>query len=248
MNYIKKICDIRLSDVALVGGKTASLGQMMGGLSDKGIVVPNGFALTAQAYDYFITYNDLQKSVQNALAQITDPEDNQTLSRVGEHIRALIQGGTWPTDLAAEIESAYADLSAQYAVSNVDVAVRSSATAEDLPGASFAGQQESYLNIVGVKALLEHCKQCFASLYTDRAIVYRIDKGFAHIPISLSVAVQKMVRADKGCAGVAFSLDTESGFKDAIVINAAYGLGEVVVQGLVTPDEYVLHKPTLAQG
>ena len=186
--------------------------------------------------------------LQDLLASITDTKDIDKVAHVAKQIRAMIASGIIPQDLAQEIETAYRSLCREYKARNLDVAVRSSATAEDLPGASFAGQQETYLGVRGAHNVLESCKKVFASLFTQRAIIYRMEKGFEHTKIGISIAVQKMVRSDKAVSGVAFSLDTESGFKNVVVINAAYGLGEAIVQGIATPDEYVVFKPTLSDG
>jgi pyruvate,water dikinase len=246
MRYIKPFTDIRAKDVPLVGGKTASLGEMMHHLRAEGILIPDGFAITSDAYWHYIQSNQLQEKINAALTQLVHHDnDVQTVQRVGATVRNLIENASMPHDLADEIERAYEHLSVQYQCNNVDVAVRSSATAEDLPGASFAGQQETYLNIHGVSSLLVHCKKSFASLFTDRALVYRMAKGFSHTKVALSIAVQKMVRSDLACSGVAFSVDTDTGFKDVVLINASWGLGETIVQGLVTPDEYVVYKPFL---
>ncbi len=236
-----------IDDVPIVGGKNASLGEMYCELTSKGINVPNGFALTAHAYDYFIAHSKLHIKIQNILRKIKKGNVG-SLHKHGSEIRHLILDSDFPEDLVKEIKEAYEKLSKQYKTNNVDVAVRSSATAEDLPDASFAGQQETYLNIKGYKQVIEACKKCIASLYTDRAISYRVDKKFSHYKIKLSVGIQKMVRSDKANSGVMFTIDTESGFKDVVYITAAYGLGENVVQGKVIPDEYYVFKPTLKEG
>lgn len=246
MQYIKTFPQISQHDVASVGGKTASLGEMYNNLSSYGIRIPNGFAITAAAYRYLITENNLEQKIREQLACITDYENTTVLQTVSEQIRALIEHAVLPADLTQEIIIAYKQLSQEYRSKNIFVAVRSSATAEDLPNASFAGQQETYLYIQGDDALLQACKKCFASLFTARAIVYRHTQGFDHFDVALSICVQKMVRADKGASGVAFTLDTETGFPDVISITAAYGLGESVVQGIVNPDEYVLYKKTFS--
>lgn len=248
MKFIKPFRSLTLSDVSLVGGKTASLGQMIASLSDSGITVPDGFAITADAYWHYVDYNNLMPQIEHHMQEIRDYSDVHTLKQAGHAIRNLFVRARMPDDLAAEILSAYNQLAKEYRQAKLSVAVRSSATAEDLPTASFAGQQESYLNISGDYQLIEACKKCFASLFTDRAIVYRHDKNFDYKKIALSIAVQKMVRSDKACSGVAFSIDTETGFKNAVIINASYGLGEAIVQGLVVPDEIVIFKPTLQQG
>ncbi len=235
------------NDVGLVGGKNASLGEMYTSLSGVGVRVPNGFAITAQAYFYFLKESNLDEKIKNILSDL-DTKNIRNLQERGKKIRNLILKASFPKDLEEEIFKSYKKLSETYQEKEVDVAVRSSATAEDLPTASFAGQQETYLNIKGKKALLEATKKCIASLFTDRAISYRTDKGFDHFKIGLSVGVQKMVRSDLAGSGVMFTLDTESGFPDAIVINASWGLGEMVVQGKVIPDEFWVYKKTLEKG
>lgn len=248
MKYIRFFEDVRLEDVPSVGGKNASLGQMIADLGSQGISVPGGFAVTADGYWHFLEANKLVEPIKAALATLIDYHDGAMLQKVGAQIRGLMVAGTMPDDLRAEINAAYDELAKRYNQATLDVAVRSSATAEDLPNASFAGQQETYLNIRGHDALIDACKKCIASLFTDRAISYRIEKGFDHMKVALSIGVQKMVRSDLASAGVAFSLDTESGFKDVVMIDASYGLGESVVKGLVIPDEYVVHTPTLRKG
>ncbi|MBI4806324.1 MAG: phosphoenolpyruvate synthase [Desulfovibrio sp.] len=237
---------LTIEDVPLVGGKNASLGEMYRELGQKGVRVPNGFAVTAAAYRRLLGHNNAAQKIKDILADL-NTSDMENLAQRGRKVRALIRSLSFPDDLRQAIEAAYADLEKQYGA-NCDVAVRSSATAEDLPDASFAGQQETYLNIHGVEELIEACQRCFASLFTNRAISYRVDKGFDHFAIALSIGVQKMVRSDLACSGVMFSIDTESGFKDAVYITGAWGLGENVVQGAVSPDEYYVFKPTLAQG
>ncbi|MEK6967832.1 MAG: phosphoenolpyruvate synthase [Nanoarchaeota archaeon] len=235
-----------IEDVPLVGGKNASLGEMYKHLTPKGVSIPNGFAITATAYRHFIESAGLKHKIEAELKDL-NIKDIEQLQLKGKRARDIIRQAEFPEDLKSEIRGAYALLCKQYNA-NTDVAVRSSATAEDLPDASFAGQQETFLNIRGEHELLEACKKCFASLFTNRAIVYRADKGFSQFSVYLSIGVQKMVRSDKACSGVMFSIDTESGFKDVVEISAAYGLGENVVQGAVNPDEYVVFKPTLAKG
>ncbi|MGN6546533.1 MAG: phosphoenolpyruvate synthase [Aureliella sp.] len=244
--YIKWFSEITIDDVPLVGGKNASLGEMVRELTGRGVKVPDGFAITAEAYRYFIRQAGLDNYIHATLADL-DTSDMANLSQRGHAVREAIRGAALPEDLQQLIAAAYRRLQNDNPVAP-DVAVRSSATAEDLPDASFAGQQETYLNVEGVASLLETCKRCFASLFTDRAISYRVDKGFDHFKIALSIGVQRMVRSDLACSGVMFTIDTESGFRDAVLINAAYGLGENVVQGSVTPDEYVVFKPTLKTG
>ena len=246
MKYIRPFSCIGIEDIPTVGGKNASLGEMYRELSQHGIQVPNGFATTAEAYQEFITYNRLHEKISSALDNL-DVHDLDALALTGAKIRQWINHAHIPETMEAEITQAYQQLEEEYGHS-VDVAVRSSATAEDLPNASFAGQQETYLNIRGSLNLLTTCKRVFASLFTDRAISYRTDHGFNHMDVSLSIGVQKMVRADLGASGVMFTLDTESGFKDAVFINAAYGLGENVVQGTLNPDEYYVFKTTLKRG
>lgn len=246
MRYIKTFAQIRLTDLPLVGGKNASLGEMFSELVPQGLRIPNGFAITADGYWAYLAYNDLTDKIQDLLATL-DAKNLAQLQQVGQTIRNWIINGQMPPDLKEEIHQAYQALESEYRPM-IEVAIRSSATAEDLPGASFAGQQETYLNIAGDRHIVHTTKRVFASLFTNRAISYRADKGFAHDKVALSVTVQKMVRADKGVSGVMFTLDTESGFKDVVLINAAYGLGENVVQGAVNPDEYLVHKPTLLAG
>ncbi|MFZ8832176.1 MAG: phosphoenolpyruvate synthase, partial [Thermodesulfobacteriaceae bacterium] len=238
--------DISYKDVPLVGGKNASLGEMYSKLTPKGINVPDGFAVTAEAYKYFIQKNHLDDKIREALKGL-DTHDVLDLQRRGRIVRNLILNAQMPKELEEEIRKAYRILEDEYG-KNLDVAVRSSATAEDLPDASFAGQQETYLNVRGEDAVVEHVKKCFASLFTDRAISYREDKGFDHFNVYLSVAVQKMVRSDSACSGVMFTLDTESGFRDVVYITGSWGLGEYVVQGKVNPDEFYVFKPTLKLG
>ncbi|ACN99116.1 phosphoenolpyruvate synthase [Sulfurihydrogenibium azorense Az-Fu1] len=239
--------EVGMEDIELVGGKNASLGEMIKGLSSIGIKVPMGFVVTSAAYWYFVDYNNLRDKIKEILTGL-DPNNIEDLSKRGLTIRELIKGGTFPEDLKNEILKAYEDLSKMYNQFRVDVAVRSSATAEDLPNASFAGQQDTYLNIKGDETLLSAIKSCFASLFTDRAISYREAFKFDHFAIGLAVGVQKMVRSDLASSGVSFSIDSDSGFKDVVLINASYGLGEMVVQGAVTPDEFLVFKPTLKEG
>ena len=239
--------DLGIDDVPIVGGKNAALGEMFANLTKLGINVPNGFAITARAYNEFLDKAGIRADMEKILKDL-DTGNMRALQKAGKKVRKLILKSKLPKDLEYEIAGAYQELGKQFSVAEPDVAVRSSATAEDLPDSSFAGQQETYLNIVGVKDLLYAVKECIASLFTDRAISYRQDRGFAHTAVALSVGVQKMVRADKGVSGVAFSIDTETGFDKVVVINASYGLGEMVVQGKVTPDEFVVFKPTLAEG
>lgn len=239
--------EVGMEDIELVGGKNASLGEMIKNLSPLGIKVPMGFVVTSKAYWYFVESNNLKDKIRNTLAGL-DPNNIEDLSKKGLAIRDMIKGGTFPQDLKDEILKAYEKLSNMYNQYRVDVAVRSSATAEDLPNASFAGQQDTYLNIKGDEDLLAAIRSCFASLFTDRAISYRESFKFDHFAIGLSVGVQKMVRSDLAASGVAFSIDSDSGFRDVVLINASYGLGEMVVQGAVTPDEFLVFKPTLKEG
>ena len=244
--YIKRFAECGIDDVAEVGGKNASLGEMYSKLSEQGIRIPNGFAITANAYRHYIRSAGLDAFIRTEIKAL-NPDDMQALSATGERIRSAIQAAPLPEDLQAEILAAYAEMAQRYG-DNPDVAVRSSATAEDMPDASFAGQQESLLNISGDQALLDACRHVFASLWTNRAISYRAHQNYDPFDVALSIAVQKMVRSDLGASGVVFSLDTESGFRDVVFITAAWGLGENVVQGAVNPDEFYVHKPTLAQG
>ncbi len=243
--WIRRFDALGSGDVASVGGKNASLGEMIGTLAGQGVAVPDGFATTAEAYRAFLESNDLGGKIRDLLGELE--RDEKPLAKVGRSIRRLITGGDFPEEFAEELKGAYADLCDRYDVDEVDVAVRSSATAEDLPEASFAGQQETFLNVSGEQDLLEACRKCYASLFTDRAISYREEHGFDHMKVALSVGVQKMVRSDRSGSGVMFSIDTETGFPDVVVINAAWGLGENVVQGTVTPDEYRVFKPLLGE-
>ena len=238
--------ELGISDVPVVGGKNASLGEMYRKLTKKGVSIPNGFAITAEAYRYLLREAGIEDDIKRILKDL-DTHDIRNLRVRGQKVRKAILGAEFPQDLKDAITKAYARLCKGYGA-NTDVAVRSSATAEDLPDASFAGQQETYLNIRGDYELLEACKKCFASLFTDRAISYREDKGFDHFKIALSIGVQKMVRSDKASSGVMFTIDTESGFKDVVFITSSYGLGENVVQGAVNPDEFYVFKPTLKKG
>ena len=235
--------NLKREDVALVGGKNSSLGEMVQTLGAKGIKVPPGFATTSDAFRRFIIDNDLTSVLDDRLGELT--AGKKTLAETGRAIREAIAHGDWPADVEADIRRAYRELSERAGIENLSVAVRSSATAEDLPDASFAGQQETYLNVEGEDELLAACRNCYASLFTDRAISYRAAKGFDHLAVALSVGVQQMVRSDTGGSGVMFSIDTESGFDKVVLINAAWGLGENVVQGAVTPDEFQVYKPFL---
>jgi pyruvate,water dikinase len=244
--FIRWFDEIGIGDVGLVGGKNASLGEMYRELTPKGVRVPNGFAVTAEGYRHFVRASGLEETIAAALRGL-DTRDLAALAERGRAVREAILAAPLPPDLRQEIAAAYARLCREYGP-DADTAVRTSATAEDLPEASFAGAGESYLNVRGERALLDACRLCTASLFTDRGISYRADKGYAHSAVALSIGVQKMVRSDLGAAGVMFTLDTESGFPDVVLISAAYGLGEVVVKGRVDPDEFLVFKPTLRQG
>ena len=244
--YVRFFEDFGIDDVPLVGGKNASLGEMIQKLAGQGVRVPHGFAITAAAYRYMLDEAGAWDRLHAELDDI-DPADVAALARKAKRAREIVYGAGLPDDLAAQILGAYRTLQQEYG-EEVSLAVRSSATAEDLPTASFAGQQDSYLNIKGDESLLDTCRRCFASLFTDRAIHYRIDQGFDHFKVSLSIGVMKMVRSDISSSGVMFSLDTESGFRDAVFVTGAYGLGENVVQGAVDPDEFYVHKPTYLAG
>ncbi|MCK4592553.1 phosphoenolpyruvate synthase [Candidatus Parcubacteria bacterium] len=238
--------EVTNKDVGLVGGKNASLGEMYQKLTKKKVNIPNGFALTAYAYRQFMKESGLMDEIKNILRDL-DTHNIRNLSERGERVRHAIMAAKFPEHLGDEIAKAYEKMEKVYG-KNVDMAVRSSATAEDLPDASFAGQQDTYLNIKGIHNILYATHQCIASLFTNRAISYREDKGFDHFTIALSVGIQKMVRSDRAISGVMFSIDTESGFRDAVLINAAYGLGENIVQGKITPDEFYVFQPTLKKG
>lgn len=243
-SLVRNFDGLKREDIAIVGGKNASLGEMIGALSARGIAVPPGFATTAEAYWSFVEGNRLRERTASLIA---DWQAGKTsLAETGRVIRDLFMHGDWPEPTADAILRAYRSLSQQLGQDDPAVAVRSSATAEDLPDASFAGQQETFLNIAGERALLDACRRCYASLFTDRAISYRQTKGFDHMKVALSIGVQQMVRSDIGGAGVMFSIDTETGFDKVVLINAAFGLGENVVQGAVDPDEYHVFKPLLA--
>src|SRR5947209_4218753 len=243
---VKKIVlefsEVSSRDAERVGGKNA-LGEMIRALKKKRVRVPDGFATTAKAFRLFLRENKIDKKIRAEIEHLK--KGSKSLSRAGKALRALFLRGKFPEQVEEQIREAYHELSRRYNKRAVDVAVRSSATAEDLPEASFAGQQETFLNISGAEAVVEACRKCYASLFTDRAISYREEKGFDHLKIALSAGVQKMVRADK--AGVMFSIDTESGFPNIVRISAAWGLGEVVVKGAVNPDEYTVFKPLLGK-
>jgi pyruvate,water dikinase len=241
--YVRWFDALGSDDVSAVGGKNASLGEMIGSLKEHGIRVPDGFATTARAYREYMQANDIEERIRALLDEWKD--GSKSLEKVGRSIRRLFKNGDFPPDIEQAIRKAYTELCRRYDDDEVDVAARSSATAEDLPEASFAGQQESFLNVTGADELLAACRDCYASLFTDRAVSYREEKGFDHMQVALSVGIQKMVRSDKAAAGVMFTIDTETGFEDALIINAAWGLGENVVQGSVNPDETVVFKPLL---
>jgi pyruvate,water dikinase len=243
--FIKWFENLKMEDVPLVGGKNASLGEMIQNLGEKGVNVPSGFAVTAYAYKYMIEKAGIDVKIRETLSDL-DTHDVHNLAERGQKIRDFVKNTPIPPELEKDIRKCYAEMGNRYG-KNVDVAVRSSATAEDLPDASFAGQQETYLNVRGEEELLEKVRDCFASLFTNRAISYRVDKGFDHFSVFISVGVQKMVRSDLASSGVVFSIDTESGFKDAVYITGAYGLGENVVQGIVNPDQFYVFKPTLKE-
>jgi pyruvate, water dikinase len=244
-SFVRWFDTLSIKDVPIVGGKNASLGEMIRTLKSKKVKVPDGFATTSDAYWEFLKHNRLHKEIGALLKELKSTKSS--LETVGAKIRRLIHAGEFSPKVAEQILAAYRQLSQNSKKRNIDVAVRSSATAEDLPSASFAGQQDTYLNVRGEKELLESCKACFASLFTDRAIAYREAKHFNHLKVALSIGIEKMVRSDKGSAGVMFTLDTETGFRDVVVINAAFGLGENVVQGTIDPDEYVVFKPLLGK-
>jgi pyruvate,water dikinase len=243
--FVRSFSEFGIEDVGLVGGKNASLGEMYQKLQTQGVRVPNGFATTAGAYWHVLGTNVL-KDLHEVLDNL-DPNDMDDFSRRARHARELVYGAGIPEDLARQIISGYRELQNQYG-EQVSVAVRSSATAEDLPNASFAGAQETFLNVRGEQAILDACRRCFASLFTDRSIHYRIDEGFDHFKVALSIGIMKMVRSDLASSGVMFTIDTESGFRDVVFITGSYGLGENIVQGAVDPDEFYVHKPMLRDG
>jgi len=244
--YIRWFADIRNEDVGLVGGKNASLGEMYSELTPKGVKIPDGFAVTAEGYWHVLDSAGILDDLKETLAGL-DRSDVADLAKRGKQARDLILSAGIPDDLWSELKAAYDMLCDEYG-SNADVAVRSSATAEDLPTASFAGQQETYLNVRGYQALREAYIKCLASLFTDRAIAYRIDNHFDHFRVALSVGVMKMVRSDLAASGVIFTLDTDTGFRDVVLITGSYGLGEMIVQGAVNPDEFYVFKPTFRKG
>jgi pyruvate,water dikinase len=246
MKWIRQFEEIGIDDIALVGGKNASLGEMIGELKDQGVAVPEGFAVTAEAYKYLLQSTGIDEEIKQILSKL-NVLDMSELQEKGKRIRSLVRTAKFPQDLRDEIVSAYTAM-CEKSGHKVDVAVRSSATAEDLPDASFAGLQQTFLHITGKRELLRACSNCFASLFTNRAISYREEKRFSHLDSHLSIGVQRMVRSDSASAGVMFTLDTQSGFRDVVLISASYGLGESVVQGAVAPDEYYVFKTTLKQG
>ncbi len=244
--YVIPFSAVRMTDVGEVGGKNASLGEMLSQLSEEGIRVPDGFATTAEAFRRFLRANELDERIHQRLAKL-DVSDVRALAEAGAQIRNWVAAASFPRDFEEEIRKFYQWLTSQSS-SEISVAVRSSATAEDLPDASFAGQQETFLNVHGADSVLDRIRHVFASLYNDRAIAYRVHKGFTHAEVALSAGVQRMIRSDLGAAGVVFTIDTESGFRDVVFITSSYGLGETVVQGAVNPDEFYVHKPMLAGG
>ncbi|MEO9211446.1 MAG: phosphoenolpyruvate synthase, partial [Ginsengibacter sp.] len=245
--FILELSEVGINDIEKVGGKNASLGEMIQNLSSLGINIPNGFVITVAAYREFLQYNNLEGTIRHIVGSI-DYDNIESLRRGGQQVRILLQNGRFPKEMSEVIIKAYEELSSDYQQDYTDVAVRSSATAEDLPDASFAGQQETFLNVRGPATLMDCVRNCLASLFTDRAISYRERFKYDHFAVGLSICVQKMVRSDLGSSGVAFSIDTESGFKDVVVINGAFGLGELVVQGTISPDEFIVFKPTLKNG
>ncbi len=246
-NFVKWYSEVGIKDVPIVGGKNAALGEMYSNLVPLGVNIPDGFALTADAYRYFFEKTGLDKEIQKILGDL-NTKSIKNLQERGKKVRETILKKEFPPLLHETIVESYAKMEKKYGRKNIDVAVRSSATAEDLPGASFAGQQETYLNVCGIKDILLSTRKCIASLFTDRAISYRVDKGFSHFDAALSVGIQLMVRSDLSSSGVAFTIDTETGFDKVIVINGIYGLGEFIVQGIVIPDEFIIFKPTLENG
>ena len=245
--YVLWFKEINIKDVPIVGGKNASLGEMYRNLSKKGVNIPNGFAVTAQSYFYFLEKGEIKKTIQKILSEF-NAKSIKSLQKTGKEIRKLILKTPLPEDLEEDIIKNYRKLCKIYKQDDLDVAVRSSATAEDLPSASFAGQHETYLNVRGEEELLKAVKNSYASLFTDRAIMYRQEKGFKHMDVGLSTGVQKMVRSDLASSGIMFTLDTETGFSNVVLINSIFGIGEMIVKGLITPDEFYVFKPTLKQG
>src|SRR6266480_1485158 len=241
--FVLQFDEVSSKDGGRVGGKNAALGEMIRALKKQGVRVPQGFATTADAFRLFVRENKIDKKIRAEIQRLK--QGSKSLASAGKTLRTLFLKSKFPKQVEEQIRGAYRDLCKRYKKRAVDVAVRSSATAEDLPEASFAGQQETYLNISGEDAVIDACRKCYASLFTDRAISYREAKDFDHLKVALSAGVQKMVRADKAGAGVMFSIDTESGFPKVVRISAAWGLGEVVVKGEVNPDEYTVFKPLL---
>ncbi|GGO18775.1 phosphoenolpyruvate synthase [Deinococcus humi] len=247
MQMTRAFPTLRMTDVEVVGGKNASIGEMIHGLAGAGVRVPGGFATTADAFRLFLTENQIEEKI-NARLSALDVNDVVALAAAGKEIRGWVEAAALPTALEDAIREGYEAMASDSGVTDPDVAVRSSATAEDLPEASFAGQQETFLNVRGIDSVLHHVRLVFASLYNDRAISYRVHHDFAHAEVALSAGIQRMVRTDLGVSGVAFTLDTESGYRDAVLVTAAYGLGELVVQGAVNPDEFFVYKPALKAG
>ena len=243
--FVYPFSQLRMTDVDRVGGKNASLGELLSQLTSAGIRVPDGFATTAEAFRLFLTENNLEERINDRLKDL-NVDDVKALAKAGAEIRQMIEDAPFPAALEAEIREFYEWL--KDGQEEISVAVRSSATAEDLPDASFAGQQETFLNVCGIDQVLSRMREVFASLYNDRAISYRVHKGFTHSEVALSAGVQRMCRSDRGAAGVMFTLDTESGFDQVVFVTASYGLGETVVQGAVNPDEFYVHKPMLEAG
>ncbi|MDO8424392.1 MAG: PEP/pyruvate-binding domain-containing protein, partial [bacterium] len=246
LKYILWFKDVRAKDVPLVGGKNASLGEMLSQLTKKGISVPDGFALTTRAYWRYLEANHINQELKEIFGKF-DPKNIESLQKTGKLSRELILRGEIPTDLKEEIIATYQALGKKYGENSV-VAVRTSGVAEDTADASFAGQFETYLNVSGEEKLLEAVKNSIASTFTDRAITYREEKGFSQLKLGLSIGVQKMVRSDLASAGIIFTLDTESGFRDVVIINSIFGVGEMIVKGKITPDQFTVFKPTLSQG
>ncbi len=245
--FVLDLSEVSADDVALVGGKCSSLGELFRELTTQGVRTVDGFTTTSHAYEVLLETGGLRKRLQKLLKGL-DVNDLDELARVGSEARNLMLETPFPKEVETAIFEAYEKLGTRIGKKTFEVAVRSSATAEDLPDASFAGQQDTILNVRGEAQLIEACHQCYASLWTDRAISYRTAKGFDHFDVALSIGIQPMVRSDIACSGVMFTLDTESGFRDAVVINGAWGLGEAVVQGMATPDEWIIFKPTLKLG
>ena len=245
--YVLDFSEISADDVALVGGKCSSLGELFRELTSEGVKAVDGFSTTSFAYELLLETEGVRKKLQRLLKGL-DVNNLEELARVGAEARQLMMEVPFPKELEEAIIDAYERLGDRIGKKNYEVAVRSSATAEDLPDASFAGQQDTLLNVRGHAHIIEACRECYASLWTDRAISYRTAKGFDHFEVALSLGVQPMVRSDIACSGVMFTLDTESGFREAVVINGAWGLGEAVVQGMATPDEWIVFKPTLKLG